>query len=112
MDSTIEYHWTESHDRNLKRTLADTILTINHSDVYHLEGQMTKDKKMVFRVFQYDFQYSSKEIQTDEEGLVFPESVIIYLDKENDIPQYQTMPIVLGNNQEILYKERTFCYQD
>ena len=28
-DSTITYNWTENHDDNLKRTIADTILTVN-----------------------------------------------------------------------------------
>ncbi len=27
-DSTITYNWTENHDDNLKRTIADTILTV------------------------------------------------------------------------------------
>lgn len=31
-DSTIIYNWTESHDRRLKRTLSDTIITVNYRD--------------------------------------------------------------------------------
>lgn len=35
-DSTITYNWTEFTDDNLRRILADTILTINGSNSYHL----------------------------------------------------------------------------
>ena len=41
-DSTISYHWTEFEDDQLRRILADTILTINELDSYHIEAQMYK----------------------------------------------------------------------
>ena len=54
-DSTISYHWTEFEDDQLRRILADTILTINELDSYHIEAQMEKDGDIVFRVFAYGF---------------------------------------------------------
>ena len=38
-DSTITYNWTEFQDDELRRTLADTILTINDWYSYHIEAQ-------------------------------------------------------------------------
>lgn len=51
MTSTVTYNWTEFHDEKLRKTLADTIVTINGEDAYHMEAQMTLDKDIVFRVF-------------------------------------------------------------
>ena len=52
LDSTITYNWTEFEDDNLKKILADTIITINGKYAYHLEAQMEKDNSIVFRVFE------------------------------------------------------------
>ena len=46
LDSSITYNWTEHHDDDLKRTLADTILTINGEHAYHIEAQMSKDEEI------------------------------------------------------------------
>ena len=40
-NSSITYNWTEFEDDSLRRILADTIITINETDSYHLEAQMT-----------------------------------------------------------------------
>ena len=52
-DSTVTYNWTEFHDDRLRRTLADTILTIGGTDSYHMEAQTSVDNEIVFRVFAY-----------------------------------------------------------
>ena len=36
-NSKITYNWTEHEDKELKRTLSDSILTINGRDIYHME---------------------------------------------------------------------------
>ena len=36
-NSKITYNWTEHEDRELKRTLSASILTINGRDIYHME---------------------------------------------------------------------------
>lgn len=43
-DSAITYNWTEFEDDTLRRILADTIITINETDSYHLEAQMTEQE--------------------------------------------------------------------
>ncbi len=46
-DSSITYNWTEFNNDNLKRILADTILTINGSHSYHILKQ--KHTRLVYR---------------------------------------------------------------
>ena len=59
-NSKITYNWTEHEDKELKRTLSDSILTINDRDIYHMEAQMTEDEEIVFRVFEYGFGHAYK----------------------------------------------------
>ena len=47
-DSKITYNWTEHEDKDLKKTLSDSILTINGRESYHIEAQITKDEEIVF----------------------------------------------------------------
>ena len=50
-NSSITYNWTEVEDDSLRRILADTIITINETDSYHLEAQMTEQEDIIFRIF-------------------------------------------------------------
>ncbi len=50
-NSKITYNWTEHEDKDLKRTLSDSILTINDRDIYHIETQMTEDEEIAFLPF-------------------------------------------------------------
>ena len=52
-DAPVLYHWTEHTDDDLNRTIADTILTIDHIYIYHMEAQMYQDDEIEFRVFDY-----------------------------------------------------------
>lgn len=54
-DSTITYNWTEFENSDLKKILADTIITINGRFFYHIEIQMTIDEEIMFRVMEYGF---------------------------------------------------------
>ena len=60
LDSTITYNQTEFEDDNLKKILADTILTINGRNSYHLEAQRENDNSIVFRVFEYGFGHANR----------------------------------------------------
>lgn len=83
INSKITYNWTEYEDKDLKRILADSILTINERDIYHIEAQMTEDEEIVFRVFEYGFghAYQNRILEKGGETLVFPEPRVIYLDE-------------------------------
>ena len=65
-NSKITYNWTEHEDKDLKKTLSDSILTINGSDSYHIEAQMYEDGDIVFRVFAYGYQYAERNRTSDE----------------------------------------------
>ena len=78
LDSVITYNWTEHHDDNLRKTLADTIITINHSHAYHVEAQMYEDEEIEFRVFNYSYGHALK-MRNGADILHFPEPRIIYL---------------------------------
>lgn len=43
LDSEVTYNWTEHEDDDLRKTLADTIITIGGVSSYHLEFQMSED---------------------------------------------------------------------
>ena len=82
-NSKITYNWTEHEDKDLKRTLSDSILTINDRDIYHIEAQITEDEEIVFRVFEYGFghAYKNRTFENGNETMIFPRPCIIYLDE-------------------------------
>ncbi|MBS7303193.1 MAG: hypothetical protein KIG50_03545 [Lachnospiraceae bacterium] len=82
-DSKITYNWTEYENKDLKRILADSILTINDRDIYHIEAQMTEDEEIVFRIFEYGFghAYQNRIMEKDGETLIFPQPCVLYLDE-------------------------------
>lgn len=59
-DSTISYNWTEFESDELKRILADTILTINNRYSYHMEAQITEDEDIILRVFEYGYTHADR----------------------------------------------------
>lgn len=77
-DSEVDYNWTEHHDDDLRKTLADTIVTINHSDSYHIEMQMTVEEDIVLRVFEYGFGHAMK-VRDGAYRLRFSSPMILYL---------------------------------
>ena len=87
-DSTVEYNWTEFTDENLKRILADTIITINGRYSYHMEAQVGKDDTIVFRVFEYGFGHADnrRNVEDGKYILQFPRPAIIYLYYEGEVP--------------------------
>ncbi len=111
-DSTITYNWTEFEDDNLRKTLADTIVTINGIHSYHMEAQMENDSDIVFRVFEYSFQHANRErISHDKFYLLnFPEPKIIYLYSETEIPEKYTLRLQFGEQGYFDYEVSTFNF--
>lgn len=98
-DSTVTYNWTEFHDDRLRRTLADTILTIGGTDSYHLEAQSSVDDTIIFRVFEYSFGHANRMRMTSDGMfcLRFPEPKIIYLYYQNEVPDLYTLKLDFGS---------------
>ena len=107
-DSKITYNWTEHENKDLKRTLADSILTINGRDSYHIEAQMTEDEEIVFRFIEYGFGHAFKNRTFIDGGerMVFPRPCILYLDegKRDTIPDEYTLIMEFENQGEFEYK--------
>lgn len=108
-DSTVIYNWTENNDDELHRTLADTIITINGTDSYHMEFQMTKDGDLIFRVFEYGFHHAIHH-RSNMHQLHFPEPVIIYLYDRESFPDEYELEIFFGKNEPFLYRVPVFKY--
>ena len=115
-DSKITYNWTEHEDKELKRTLSDSILTINGRDIYHMEAQMTEDEEIVFRVFEYGFghAYKNRTYEDGSETMIFPRPCIIYLDegKKDKIPDEYTLVLRFENQGDFSYKVPVFKLQN
>ena len=107
-DSKITYNWTEHEDKDLKRTLADSILTINGRDSYHIEAQMTEDEEIVFRFIEYGFghAYKNRTFISGGERMVFPRPCVLYLDegKKDKVPDEYTLTLLFENQGEFAYK--------
>ena len=114
-NSKITYNWTEHEDKELKKTLSDSILTINDRDIYHIEAQMTEDEEIVFRIFEYGFGHAHKNrtYENDRETMIFPRPCIIYLDegKKDKIPDEYTLVLKFENQGEFSYQVPVFKLQ-
>jgi len=109
LDSDVDYHWTEHHDEDLRRTLADTIITINHTDSYHIEIQMYPDQEIVMRVFEYSYHHAAAN-RNGQDRLVFPSPKILYLYDDGNAPEYHELTIDFGEQGTFLYRIPTFKY--
>ncbi len=121
LDSDLTYNWTESVDDKLRKTIADTIITINKSDSFHIEAQMYKDdNSIMLRMFDYGYNHSKKRPEDiyDDDGvrcgvrLKFPKQVVIYLDSSKHIPDSYIITLVVEGGKEFSYSVPTIKFQD
>lgn len=77
-------------DDDLNRTIADTILTFNHSHAFHLEAQMYEDEEIELRVLDYGYKHALK-LGRGSNVLHFPEPQIIYLCNSKHISNTTTL---------------------
>lgn len=106
-DSTLTYNWTEHHDDDLNRTIADTIITINGEHSYHIEAQMYEDEEIEFRVFDYGYKHALKS-RNGQDILFFPEPQIIYLYSHADIPDSKSILLDFGTQGSFSYQVPAF----
>lgn len=111
-DSTITYNWTEFHSENLRRILADTIITINGIYSYHMEAQITENDEIIFRVFDYSYHHARLHATNDCVGcqLTFPEPKIIYLCSTGHSPDVYTLHLNFGSQGSFTYRVTTFKF--
>ena len=111
LDSEIEYHWTEFVDDELKRTLADTIITVNRYNIYHIEAQVYDDDDIVMRVFDYGYKHSIRN-RREPDVLRFPEPRVVCFGDTKKVPDTYTLTVDFGEQGRFKYKVKTFKYQD
>ena len=99
-----------------KSTLMDIALLVAGTDYYHLECQVKNNSEMVIRMFAYNVRFAithSKHIDSDtgEMTLYFPSSVVIYPEKNSDLPDYLKCRVVFQDDSEHIYKIPTVRIQ-
>lgn len=121
IDSEVSYNWTENVDNNLKKTIADTIITINHSDSFHLEAQMYKDDgSILLRVFDYGYNHSKRkpeDLYNDKNvrcgvKLTFPKQIVIYLDSTVNIPDEYIINLIVNDENNFSFTIPVLKFQD
>ncbi len=112
IDSEIIYNWTESITDELEKTIADTILTINNTEKFHMEVQISNDESMVLRVFDYSYQEAIKykKISDGRIRLKFPESKIIFLEHNSKTPDEVILEMDFLEQGKIEYKIPTMKF--
>lgn len=106
-NAPVFYHWTEHTDDDLNRTIADTILTIDHIYIYHLEAQMYQDDEIEFRVFDYGYKYALDN-RRDPDHLIFPSPRILQLYAHKGLPDSKSITLDFGNQGTFLYTVPVF----
>ena len=109
LDSQVDYHWTEHEDEDLRKTLADTIITINRLESYHMEIQMYPDEEIVLRVFEYGYRHALVN-RDGREVLKFPNPKILYLYEDGGVPDYQELLVDFGEQGVFRYRVSTCRY--
>ena len=111
-DSVISYNWTEFHGESLRRTLADTIVTINGMHSYHMEAQISENDEIIFRVFDYSYNHAKLHASNAFAGckLSFPEPKIIYLCSTVHTPDVYTLNLNFGSQGSFTYQVSTFKF--
>ena len=115
LDSKIDYRWTEFVDNKLQKTLADTILTINRTDRYHFEAQMTEDRSIIFRMLEYGYSDAIRVWDSTSPAdkdyydvkLKFPMQRIIYLYSKRPVPDTVNVTLIFEDQGEFTYKIKT-----
>ncbi len=113
LNSELSYNWTEFEDDKLRRILADTIVTINHTRAYHIEATMYEDQSIVVRMFDYGFAFAKRE-RLEKPGepirLKFPRPMILYLTPVKDLPDHETMILDFGEQGSFTYRIPIVCF--
>ena len=109
--SKVTYNWTESVKNNLEKTIADTIITVNNTEKFHIEVQI-HNESIAIRVFDYGYQDALKyrKIEDDRIILEFPQSKVIFLEHNSKTPDVVILELKFGNQDSFEYKIPTMKF--
>ena len=108
LNSEITYHYTENVDGNLKKTLADIIITLRTKDRvrrFHLEEQINDDNTIVIRLFEYGFANAllHQTTQGNRITLPFPTPAMIFLEHTEATPDEVVLELDFGESGKFDY---------
>ena len=105
-DSKLTYNWTENIKDSLEKTIADTIITVNDTEKFHIEVQISNESTIVLRVFDYGYQdaLKYKKVEHDRIILKFPQSKVIFLEHNANTPDIVTLELDFGEQGSFDYE--------
>ncbi len=112
-DSQLDYNWTEFEDDRLRRTLADTIVTVNRTNAYHIEAMMYEDRFIVVRMFDYGYSFARREHHWEPGApiiLKFPRPMVMYLTPIEELPRYEELLLDFEEQGTFTYRVPVVCY--
>jgi len=111
-DSKLTYNWTENIKNNLEKTIADTIITVNGTEKFHVEIQINSDSTIALRVFDYGYQdaLKYKKVENDRIILEFPQSKIIFLEHNSNTPDMVVLELQFKKQGKFEYKIPTMKF--
>jgi hypothetical protein len=114
LDSKLTYNWTENIKDDLEKTIADTIITVNDTEKFHVEVQINNDSTISLRVFDYGYQdaLKYKKVKKDRIILEFPQSKVIYLEHNSNTPDNVILELKFGKQGSFEYKIPTMKFLD
>ena len=113
-DSKLTYNWTENIKNSLEKTIADTIMTVNDTEKFHVEAQINSDSTIALRVFDYGYQEALKykKIENDRIILEFPQSKIIFLEHNSGTPDTVILELNFNKQGKYEYKVPVMKFLD
>ena len=116
-DSQVIYNATENIDGNLRKTVADIIITLQsktRTGRFHLEGQITNDNTIVLRMFEYGFHDAVRHQSSQDDQIIlpFPTPVIIFLEHTESTPDTVTLTLDFGKHGTFSYPVPTIKFLD
>lgn len=114
--STEHSTYAEAPEQPPNSRLADIVLVVNGTDYYHLECQMRNDGSMVIRMVAYDLHVAmqhgtTQDGETGEITMKFPNSIVIYPEKNASIPDFLRCRLIFHDGSEHIYQIPTVRIQ-
>ena len=120
-DAEIKFLSTEhilpstENSKAFRKILSDISFTVNKTDLYHLECQMTNDHTILIRMIEYDtsiaLQNGLEMSDTGEFIIHFPKSTVMYPDSNDSYPDSLSCTIIFPDDTRHRYQIPTIKVQ-
>jgi hypothetical protein len=95
LDTPVSQLSTEYITDSLEKFFADILFLVGN-DKYAIEAQMTDDKEMALRIFNYGYLDAIKNRAVEDDGVIkvrLPQCIVIYLEPSNSTPSELTVEL-------------------